>query len=986
MVYFLNASGDILRCVPDRVRRGSAEANKIVLVAPFSESAAAAAEFVLPSGRRAGPYLLTYEGRLGANGLFAADGAEGENADGTAQESTESAESTEQETVSGQTAAGSARADGETDTESGTGAGGGSVCGGSSGGAQCGSACGACTYVWSLSLPACVSAESGRVGVSFFFYAASGEVMAAASISFLVEAGAAAPSVPTEGDAYGEVLAMLAQIAGGLGDGAYPARSLRLWREGVQYDAGETVLCTASEEGGANLVRSLQDSNAQPPYTDGVLDETWEEVYSFEGAIQPFASFFAELALSKIVWAAQLPEEGESGTLYAVLSSSDASLFALYVFRDGEWVTLGEKNVSVLPNGDAVLFTEQQLTSAQQAQARENIGAVSEEQLAAGLNGLAAVLSEGEAVPADMREGAGVYSFETASLGDGETDHNFTDPAFSSADWTVVSGGGTAPVFGDDGLTIAEGLFAERGAVAAANPLKGEELAENGMTVALYLTVSGNFLNDYESIFGFADAEDSANSAFRFFTVTSNGTGVRMNWNGAGNLGENYYDIAGGSVADMTAPTLYVLTMTAEEIAIYCGGELIASYAYSADGANTSYRVETLSKIAQADFFILGCCTGLLGWGNPAMHVRRAMLCPRALRAEEVAAFCAQSGYRLGVLLEEGGDALGEVKVRYADGAAEAESAEKLKLDGEVGRYSAVYFTEEGKPAENPYIKLRYGSAPFYSYIVSLGRNASASDAGIAIGDGASASAGVAVGVSAEAGNTCDAVGTYASAQGSGLEGASAFGFEATATASHTIQLGGSANSYVYYYGTLSSRSDERDKADLVDFDDAKSLQFITSLRTFSYVRNPRGAYEYTEEERAGARELHREYGLAPYDAAAHEAGTKKGSRRRAGVSAQDVQAKMQAVYGDEEIANLVCDNLYDRRQAGEEIPEGVESQLEVSYLSLVPFLISAVREQQRHIAALEEALGIADADADGTTESEKEQDGTADAAVTEEE
>ena len=167
MVYFLNASGDILRCVPDRVRRGSAEANKIVLVAPFSESAAAAAEFVLPSGRRAGPYLLTYEGRLGANGLFAADGAEGENADGTAQESAESAENTGQGTASGQTAAGSARAGGETDTESGTGAGGGSACGGSSGGAQCGSACGACTYVWSLSLPACVSAESGRAAVSF---------------------------------------------------------------------------------------------------------------------------------------------------------------------------------------------------------------------------------------------------------------------------------------------------------------------------------------------------------------------------------------------------------------------------------------------------------------------------------------------------------------------------------------------------------------------------------------------------------------------------------------------------------------------------------------------------------------------------------------------------------------------------------------------------------------------------------------------------
>ena len=372
-----------------------------------------------------------------------------------------------------QAAAGSARADGETDTESGTGAGGGSVCGGSSGGAQCGSACGACTYVWSLSLPACVSAESGRVGVSFFFYAVSGEVMAAASVSFLVEAGAAAPSVPTEGDAYGEVLATLAQIAGGLGDGAYPARSLRLWREGVQYDAGEVVLCTGSAEGGSNLVRSLQDSNAQPPYTDGVLGETWEEVYSFEGAIQPFASFFAELALSKIVWAAQLPEEGESGTLYAVLSSSDASLFALYVFRDGEWVSLGEKNVSVLPNGGRGAVHR---TAADKCHSRHrrggNIGAVSEEQLAAGLNGLAAVLSEGEACPRGYAggRGASISLRQPRSATERPITISPTPPSLRP-DWTVVSGGGTAPVFGDDGLTIAEGLFAERGAVAAANPL-----------------------------------------------------------------------------------------------------------------------------------------------------------------------------------------------------------------------------------------------------------------------------------------------------------------------------------------------------------------------------------------------------------------------------------------------------------------------------------------------------------------------------------
>ena len=76
----------------------------------------------------------------------------------------------------------------------------------------------------------------------------------------------------------------------------------------------------------------------------------------------------------------------------------------------------------------------------------------------------------------------------------------------------------------------------------------------------------------------------------------------------------------------------------------------------------------------------------------------------------------------------------------------------------------------------------------------------------------------------------------------------------------------------------------------------------------------------------------------------------------------------MRAVFGAD-VANLVCDSLYDRRQAGEAIPEGVESQQEVSYLSLVPFLISAMRAQQTRIAALETALA-ARGEEDGAEES----------------
>ncbi len=729
------------------------------------------------------------------------------------------------------------------------------------------------------------------------------------------------------------------------------------------------------------------------------------------------ANNFQSMLNKSIVFVSQLPMQGDENVLYAVVSKSSDSLFVLYAWYGG-WVALGHADIvppataeqvqdildGTTPplkaeqaenvtgeiagkaisgifetNGttvkeathaasagnaatadsandpNAVHYTAQQLTAEQQAQARANIGAaegansVTPAQLEAGLSSVFAFRNEGEALPEGMRTGASVYTYKLAvpeaSFGQNVVAYNFTDPSFSPSGWIVTGGGGTAPApaFGADGLQIAQGLFADRGTAAVANPFKGYGLESRGITVAFYGTVTGSLINDFESMFGFCDAADSADSAFDFFAVTGSGTGVRFNANGAGNLGETYFDITGGAVLDLTEPSLYVLTVTGSAITVYRNGAQQASYPYTANGANTAYRTNVLEKIAAMDYFLLGCSTGLLQWGNPAMQVQRLVLCPFALTAEEVQAMYKNSYYELKTL--SGGEQ-----------AVAVERAKRLMPGEELGLYSAVYFTGDGTPAENPNICLRTGSAPFYSYSVAVGNDAEAGEGGVAVGEDANGANGVAVGALSNAGALCVAVGTSASAGSATVSGASAFGYNAAATAANTMQLGGSGNSYVYYYGTLQARSDERDKADLADFDDEKSLEFVTSLRTFSYVRNPRGLYEYTEEEHAGAKELHRKYGLAPYDKEAHAAGTKKGSRRRAGLSAQDVQAKMEQVFGGE-IANLVCDSLHDLRAAGETIPEGVESQLHVGYTALVPFLVSALRAQQKRIAALEEKM-----------------------------
>lgn len=231
---------------------------------------------------------------------------------------------------------------------------------------------------------------------------------------------------------------------------------------------------------------------------------------------------------------------------------------------------------------------------------------------------------------------------------------------------------------------------------------------------------------------------------------------------------------------------------------------------------------------------------------------------------------------------------------------------------------------------------------------VAVGYRASASkDACIAIGSrtNSSAQSGIAIGISA------NVSGNYSTA----------LGVAAMTANSNSIQLGSASSlSSITAKVSITVTSDERDKADIEDLDNA--MEFLRRVRAFRYKANPRDLYakeidpnkseeEYTEDEKKQV-EYQCKYGFVPYDKEAHAAGAKKGSRVRVGVSAQEVQRALVDVYNDIGYANLVNDNLFDLDP--DTIPEDVESHLGVSYENFIPFLIQAVQELDRRTSILE--------------------------------
>lgn len=185
-----------------------------------------------------------------------------------------------------------------------------------------------------------------------------------------------------------------------------------------------------------------------------------------------------------------------------------------------------------------------------------------------------------------------------------------------------------------------------------------------------------------------------------------------------------------------------------------------------------------------------------------------------------------------------------------------------------------------------------------------------------------------------------------------------AIGCNATVSSDKTLQLGDNNNlSSLKCKVSLTVTSDIRDKTDIKPIDNA--LEFISKLKPITFVSNMRSLYDYDYKETVidenGNETIvdnnpYKEYGFTPYDKEEHAKGTKKGTRRRAGLSAQEVYQALLDIYGTDNYANLVNSDMYDR----ENIPDEVESHLGVQYEVFVPFLIKAIQELSAKVEALE--------------------------------
>ncbi len=294
---------------------------------------------------------------------------------------------------------------------------------------------------------------------------------------------------------------------------------------------------------------------------------------------------------------------------------------------------------------------------------------------------------------------------------------------------------------------------------------------------------------------------------------------------------------------------------------------------------------------------------------------------------------------------------------------------------------------------------------------IALGCNASASDDySVALGNSASASAAhaialgretkasghgsVALGLKAVANNTWStalgsgsiaasgdstAIGAYANVSGihstalgysTNASGgnSTALGYGAETSNESSIQIGNASSlSSITAKVAITVTSDERDKADVTEIADG-ATEFMKKIKAVTFVYNQRELYRPKEPERdengqpiyedgvdyltEADHENLAKYGFCRYDEAAHKAGGLKGSRRRVGLLAQQVQAALKEVYGSASYANLVNDNLYDF----ENVPEGIESTLAMNYEGFTPFLIKAIQELDSRISDLEAA------------------------------
>lgn len=132
----------------------------------------------------------------------------------------------------------------------------------------------------------------------------------------------------------------------------------------------------------------------------------------------------------------------------------------------------------------------------------------------------------------------------------------------------------------------------------------------------------------------------------------------------------------------------------------------------------------------------------------------------------------------------------------------------------------------------------------------------------------------------------------------------------------------GTATDYAYITSkgtSWSFPSDRRDKNDIMEISSA--LEFINHLSPVSYNMNIRE--KYVQDGKVNIIE--------------YKNGTKKTAIRSSGLIAQDVSAALKEVYGNEDYVGMV--------DYVEDTGAGLFDRYSLSYESLIPFLIGAVKE-----------------------------------------
>jgi hypothetical protein len=186
-----------------------------------------------------------------------------------------------------------------------------------------------------------------------------------------------------------------------------------------------------------------------------------------------------------------------------------------------------------------------------------------------------------------------------------------------------------------------------------------------------------------------------------------------------------------------------------------------------------------------------------------------------------------------------------------------------------------------------------------------------------------------------------------------------AIGYYATIGSVGYCVIGSSGNiSVIGGYAGWTNLSDERDKTDITPV--SKCLDFINALNPVQYVNNARGRYDNEECRKKNIEESTRyeATGFSEYDRESHRKGTKKGTRKRVGLIAQQVQNTLMEIYGTDNYADIVHDTLYDTHKKNIKVSEKFESQKFITYQNFIPFLIGAVQELTKENKAIREDLG----------------------------